>query len=333
MLSSRETQILKGIIESFIDTGTPIGSRTLVKSYDLGLSSATIRNVMSDLEDLGFLNKTHQSSGRVPSIKALRLYISDIINEELLNMKFSDNKMESYIEASNKGFEKSLTKIGKILNDITDYASLTFISKDNNRLVKEIFIKEINDTSYIFVIMLNNDEIFSKLLSTESTSDFIGTEKFNRFLNENFKNKSTKFLIDNLVPLFNFSFYSELKALKSIVDEFKSEEPDELQLFGMSRLLEHPDFDEIDKVKKVISLMKDDREIRDVLTHEDRGGIKVYLSDDDDDPLSNLAMITSTYHIDNDRIASFGVIAPIRINYIDAISTIVELDKNLNKIF
>lgn len=333
MLSSRENLILKGIIESFIESGAAIGSRTLVKSYDLGLSSATIRNVMSDLEDLGFLNKTHQSSGRIPSVKALKFYISNIINEELMNneaIDLYDGNMSSYIMDGNKGFEKTLSKLGKILNDITDYASLTFITKDSNKIVKEIFIKEISENSYIFVIMLDNDEIFTKLLSTDEATDFIGTEKFNRFLTDNFKNKSTKYLVENLVPLFNFTFYRELKALNKLVEDFKTNEPDELKLFGMSRLLEHPDFDEIDKIKKVVSLMKDDTEIRDILSNDDKGGIEVYISDDEDDPLSNLAMITSTYHIDGNRIASFGVIAPIRINYMEEVSKIIELDKSLN---
>lgn len=317
----------------FIETGTPIGSRTLVKSYDLGLSSATIRNVMSDLEDLGYLNKTHQSSGRVPSIKALRLYISNIISEELENLKFENRINEEIANLNNKVFEKSLSKVGKLLNDMTDYASLTFITKDSNRLVKEIFIKEVSEDSYIFVIMLSNDEIYSKLIYTNDGKDFIGAEKFNRFLKENFKNRSTKFLVDNLIPLFNLNFYSEISSLERMIEEFKSNEPDELEIYGMSKLLEHPDFDEIDEAKKVIALMKDDTQIRDLLSHDDSGGIKVYISDNDDDPLSSLSIITSTYRIDNDRIASFGVISPIRINYSDAITTIIELDNNLNKIF
>ena len=332
MLSSREATILQGIIESFILSGTPIGSRTLVKSYDLDLSSATIRNVMSDLEELGYLTKTHQSSGRIPSIKGLKLYVSNLIAKELSENRLSNSDVRNYLEDGDREIKNTLSKIGTVLNEITDYASLTFISKDKNGIVKDIFIKEVSSNSYIFAVMLSDDEIFTKLITTEEANDFISTEKFNRFLGENFKNKSTKYLVDNLLPLFNFTFYKDLKVLNDIVNDIKKKRSDELQLSGISRLLNHPDFDDIDKVRQVANLMSDDTEIRDVLTHEDKDGIKVYLSDDEDDPLSSLAIITSNYSIDEDRIASFGLIAPIRINYSEAVSTIIGLDRDLKSI-
>src|SRR5690554_5655233 len=124
MLDERKLRVLYAIIDSYVSSAEPIGSRTISKYYDLGVSPATIRNEMSDLEDLGFLNKTHSSSGRVPSDKAYRLYVDKMINMEQKVDKRRKQEIKSILEKEHRELDQLVQNSAKLLSQITSYTAL-----------------------------------------------------------------------------------------------------------------------------------------------------------------------------------------------------------------
>lgn len=327
MLNNREITILNSIINSFIETGQPVGSRTLEKNYNIGLSSATIRNVMSDLESMGLLSKTHHSSGRVPSEMAIENYVLRIIEN---SSKSSDNPRKlvtKLFEAEGAKIEDMMLKAGEILNLMTNYATLTFISNVKDAKIKQVFIKRIDYKNVLFVLMSDQLQVITNVIKDDGIFD---TEKFNNFLEENFYNQKISFFIQNLERLYNQEFKQNLDFIKQILKDLENDDnlDDELVLSGFTRLLDELDFLDADETKQLAILMEDNTALKDLLKNDTEDKIHVYIGKGDS-VLKNLSIITSNYTLGDSRTASFGIIAPIRMNYESAINAILELDKTL----
>ncbi len=326
MLNIRESTILNNIIEAFIDSGMPIGSRTLVKSFDIGLSSATIRNVMSDLEEYGYLIKTHHSSGRIPSSKAIELYVHNLINSSSENRHYIN--MDDFLEDEKNRFEHLIVKASKLLSSMTEYATLTFVSREPNPVIKELFLKELGDNQILFLLVLDNDQVYNKIIDYKMDKGDISIEIINNFLEENFKSKTIDYFIKNLNPLFFREFKLDFKNLTGYYEDIDFSEDDELKIEGIERLLMHPELSE--RVNQIAQIMENDSSIKDLIFNDINNGINVFIGDEEG-ALEKLSVITSSYKLDDDRWASFGIIAPIRINYGNAISTIIKLDRDIAK--
>lgn len=327
MLSPREIKILNSIVNSFIETGQPVGSRTLERNYNIGLSSATIRNVMSDLEDKGLISKTHHSSGRVPSGFAIERYVLDLIDSK---EKQEDNPrkfVSRLLEAEGTRLETMMLKAGEVLNLMTNYATLTFIPHSKKTTIKQIFVKRIDDKNLLLVLMTTDMEVSTNIIFDNG---LIEVEKFNNFLKEYFYNKDVNYFVDNLEKIYNEFFYSDLGIIKNILKYLNSDNnyEEELNLSGIYRILEHPDFYDSDNVKQIAMIMEDSSEIKDVVKDSKGSRISVHIGDGNTN-LKNLSIITSNYKIKDGRTASFGIVAPIRMNYDNAINAIIELDKTL----
>ncbi|MDO5716555.1 MAG: heat-inducible transcriptional repressor HrcA [Tissierellia bacterium] len=332
MLSERESQILKYIIQTFIETGEPVGSRTIEKNYRVGLSSATIRNVMSDLEDMGYLQKTHTSSGRRPSQRALQSYVDRIVQRERsLRNQPRDSLIESlYKEAS--GIEGLLLRAGKLLSAMTEYATLTFIPQDTKLEIRQVFLKPVSKSEFIFVLMVGKDQVLTTLLYDEEGVTNRDLERINNFLVHEFVGKSVQYFIDHLEQRFYSEFYEDKNLIQQVLGVLRKEreEENELQITGLARLLDHPDFEDLTKVKTVTTIMKDKSELLEKIREESHPGIQVIIgSEDTEDNLHHLTLITSSYNTGGERNASLGILAPIRINYVQTINTILELDRSL----
>lgn len=327
MLSQRELKILNSIINSFIETGQPVGSRTIEKNYDIGLSAATIRNVMSDLEEKGFISKTHHSSGRIPSGFAIENYVLDLIDS---TTKQEDNPrkfVKSLLESEGTKLEKMMLKAGEVLNLMTNYATLTFIPHYNDAEISQVFAKRIDDMNLLFVIMTKDLDVSTNVVHDGGVID---EEKFNNFLKHYFYDRKVSYFLENLEELYKKEFFGKLDVLKNILKDIESDESmeDELILSGVARLLEHPDFIDSENVKTVAMIMEDSSQIKDLIKESDDKRISVHIGDENSN-LKNLTVITSNILLDSDRTASFGIIAPVRMNYSNAINAILELDKTL----
>ena len=327
MLSQRELKILNSIINSFIETGQPVGSRTIEKNYDIGLSAATIRNVMSDLEEKGFISKTHHSSGRIPSGSAIENYVTALIDSTTRQEDNPRKFVKRLLESEGTKLEKMMLKAGEVLNLMTNYATLTFIPHYKDAEISQVFAKRIDDSNLLFVIMTKDLEVSTNVVHDGGT---INEEKFNNFLKQYFYDKKVSYFLENLEKLYKKEFFDKLDVLKNILRDIESDESmeDELILSGVTRLLEHPDFIDTENVKTVAMIMEDSSQIKDLIKGSENKRISVHIGDENSS-LKNLTVITSNILLDSDRTASFGIIAPVRMNYSNAINAILELDKTL----
>lgn len=180
MLDERKKLILEAIIGSYLLNAEPIGSRTISKNYNLGVSSATIRNEMSDLEDLGLLSKAHSSSGRIPSDKAYRLYVNNLIESRSM-MGFSDYK--DLLDRSLNGRSLIEEAINKLSN-LTGYTTLAIIYKSLDIKLEKIYILEESEETLLLVMVYDNDKIYYHHIKKDFTSDIKSLIKINYIFND-----------------------------------------------------------------------------------------------------------------------------------------------------
>ena len=343
MLDERKIKVLYAIIESYINTAEPIGSRTISKDYNIGVSSATIRNEMSDLEEMGYLIKTHSSSGRIPSDKGYRLYVDNLM--ELKDNKNDieyDVKKKDYIkrilEEESEEIEQLILNSSKLLSQITSYTSLALSPKQKKTKIKHIQLLPI-DKKQILLIVVNESGIIKNTIF--NIEDSIPEEQLNRItnmLNTNLKNCSF-YEIDKRL---NEKLFKDFYRYKGIIEEIipildksiVSMDTIELYSDGLTKLLNFPEYKDIDRVKSIISFIEDKNQLMDLLlvNNEDKdiditiGTENIYL------PVRECSIITATYKLEGEILGKIGIIGPTRMNYLELAKTLKIFSENISEI-
>ncbi len=282
MLDERKIRVLFAIINSYIDSGDPIGSRTISKTSDLGVSSATIRNEMSDLEDLGFLNKPHSSAGRVPSDKAYRLYVDELLKKNpittdiIRGLKIKDMLMNESWE-----IDDLIQNSAKILSALTSYTSVVASPKMKSSRVKQIQLVSLDDLGVLIIIVCDTGIVKNSIFKPGKP---IGNDRLNiisNFLNAKLKGMT----IEDLVVQLESDVFEELYEYKSIVENLipiinnSIEDLVTIDLYseGLTKILNYPEFKDIEKAKSFISFVEDKNLILDILLDNPNQGVDIII--------------------------------------------------------
>ncbi|MBC8588392.1 heat-inducible transcriptional repressor HrcA [Paratissierella segnis] len=336
MLDERKLKVLYAIINSYILSGEPISSRTISKIYNLGVSSATIRNEMSDLEDLGFLNKPHTSAGRVPSDRAYRLYVDSILKLDNSNIDNNlKNKIKKTLIEESKEMDQLLQNAAKILSKITKYTALAISPQLSKSKIKHIQLIPIENNQILLVLVNNSDIVKNTIFKVDSTispgqlniiSNYL-THKlrgvlFSEIPNEiDFKEMyAYKEILDKILPMLNDSF--------DIMDSI------DLYSEGITQLLNFPEYKDVDKAKSIISFIENKDLVLDVLLEDEiMEGIKIIIGNENIyEPIKDSSIITASYSVNGKNIGKIGVIGPTRMDYLRLINILKIFSLNLTEI-
>lgn len=330
MLDERKKLILEAIIGSYLLNAEPIGSRTISKNYNLGVSSATIRNEMSDLEDLGLLSKAHSSSGRIPSDKAYRLYVNNLI-ESLSMIGFSDYK--DLLDRSLNGRSLIEEAINKLSN-LTGYTTLAIIYKSLDIKLEKIYILEESEETLLLVMVYDNDKIYYHHIKKDYTSDIKSLIKINFIFNDlisgMYIEKIPSFLdkvdTQNSESLDNF----KIKLKEAVKDDIGKLKKYDLILDGVSSIFKFPEYSDINKVREFISLIENKETIIKALVSGD-AKINIAIGEENEDnSFKGLSIIDSFYMLENGLHGKIGLLGPTRMDYDSAIHYLLCLINELN---
>lgn len=339
MLDDRKIKVLYAVIDSYLLTAEPIGSRTISKQYDLGVSSATIRNEMSDLEDLGYLNKPHTSSGRIPSDKAYRLYVDQMLKAKKL--KIDMNKKEEIkriLTRESKEIDQLIQNAAKILSAITSYTALAISPQLQKIKLKHIQLIPI-DYSEILVVLVGDSGIVKNTIFRIEQE--IPEEQLNRI--SNFLNHKLKGLtIDEIGKAMDYGIFEEIYEFKEIIDNIipiinKSlEDVDDVEVYadGVTKIFNFPEYKDLDKAKSFISFIEDKDLLVDILLNNSiENGIEITIGDENIyEPIKDCSLITTTYKLGDMTIGKIGVIGPTRMDYFTTINSLKLFSMNLTEI-
>ena len=343
MLDDRKLKVLYAIINSYIDSAEPIGSRTISKNFDLGVSSATIRNEMSDLEEQGYLNKPYSSAGRVPSEKAYRLYVDEILSTHSLSMNVpKDFDIKNIASKEGYDIEELIQNAAKILSVFTNYTSIVASPKFENSIVKHIKLVSLDNLGVLIVIVLNNGIIKNPIYkSTEKfSSDELNT--ISNIINEELENVSLEELFIKLENGYSYKKDNkETYRYKDIINDIypliKDSIEDlisiELYFEGLTNIFNFPEYKDIEKAKSLMSFIENKDLILNMLadtsSSEDIniiiGNENIYC------PVKDISIITTSYKTGDKIFGRVGLIGPMRMDYSNLINTLKIFSKDINK--
>ena len=329
MLTERQEKILKLIIEKYIKEPIPVGSKVISKV--LKCSSATVRNDMGELENLGLLEKTHTSSGRIPSEAGYRYYVDNLM--ELKKMNAEDMlKLQIVFKNQQLALSDVITKSLQVISDMTNYTTVVLGSTSHENLLKQIEVIPIDDVSMIVIIVTDKGHVEHKNIKLQEVS----LEDV----------KKTVGLINNLIsgtPIDEVSSKLEFEVKPIIGKYVKQHEQlynafyhvfsdftnQEVNIMGRSKMLEQPEFStNIDKIKNVFNKLESP-EIINNITEDDDNNIKVYIGDESN--IDSDVTVIKTKYINGGEEGTIAIIGPKRMEYDRVVSMLEYIKENIER--
>ena len=335
-LTERKLKILQAVIADFVRTAEPIGSRTISKNYSLG-SPATIRNEMSDLEEMGYLTHPHTSSGRVPSEKAYRLYVNEMMKKKELSQAEKDAIASELYQNVNE-LDSLIERAAHVLSEITNLTAFALSPGKEQDKLKYINLLPVDD--YAVVLMLVSDS--GKVSNTVVRLKAPASEDTLRILAKNMTyNYSGKTLSEALKLDIIENFRADAEAMSmfenSIAPSFIRTLEDmlnvNLYMDGLTNIFALPEYNDIEKARTFFEMINRKADITQKLIS--RGdGVEITIGRENQDAdLSECSVITATYHVDGRLVGKLGVIGPTRMKYDEVTSVVEYLTDNISKAF
>lgn len=336
-LSERKLQILQAIINDYVQNAEPVGSRSLARNHGLGVSSATIRNEMADLEDMGYLTHPHTSAGRVPSDKAYRLYVNELMQKHDLTStkkKVISERMKSSINE----FDETIKHAAMLLSEITKLASFAMTPAANRDILRYIRLIPIDTKNIVLMIVADSGNVTNTMLRINVPYTPEGLDMLSKSMTYNYKGRTIDEVLKEAIIADVGNDIEALSALKdSVMPNFLKTLEDmlnvNLYMEGLTNIFNIPEYRSVDKAKDFIELMsRKDKFTREMLNRDD--GMVVTIGDENvDDSMKECSLITATYHVDGRLVGKIGVIGPTRMNYSEVTSIMEYVTGNLNRTF
>ncbi|MGI6731070.1 MAG: heat-inducible transcriptional repressor HrcA [Anaerovoracaceae bacterium] len=336
-LSERKLRILQAIIGDFIYSAEPVGSRTLSKKYDMGISPATIRNEMSDLEEMGFLTHPHTSAGRVPSDKAYRLYVNSLMQKYELPEE-EKKIIEQQLNKNVLELEKTLKYAATLLSELTNLTSFAITPNQQENKLRYINILPVDSNTVVLMIVAESGKASNTTVKLRVPYTDADLELLSKVLTYHYKGKTLSSILTTDIIR---HFESDIEALSRLVHNIRPTFIStlenmldiELYLDGLTNIFSIPEYNDIEKAKIFIEMLNQKKHFTDVLINREDGIIITIGEEHEDDFMRENSLITATYHIDGKLVGKLGVIGPTRMKYGEVTSIIEYITSNLNKTF
>lgn len=336
-LNERKLNILNAIVKDYIETAEAVGSRTISKKHDLGVSAATIRNEMADLEELGYLIQPHTSAGRVPSEKGYKLYVDSLMGQNELS---DEEKLliEQCLESNVNHIKDLIHETSKLLSQLTNYTTVAVTkSLANQSVIKHIQLVGMGDNKILLIVVTNKGDIKNANLSTNINLD---QSKLN-LISDNLTNKlSGKSITDLDNRLIAFIKY-EISEYSVFIDElinainFNISEDDlSVSLNGATNIFSYPEFNDIIKAKSFLNMLERKETITSMVKSKgiQKDNINIIIGSDNDCELAkDCSIVTATYNIDRDLVGRISFIGPTRMDYARIYSIVNYMSLLFNK--
>ena len=338
-LDDRKTKILYAIIKTYLETGEPVGSRTISKYADLNLSSATIRNEMSDLEEMGYIVQPHTSAGRIPSDKGYRFYVDQMMEykeREVTEMK------ELMIQKQDK-MEQILKQVVKDLANNTNYATMITAPQYHRTKLKFIQLSVISESQMLAVVVTEGNVVKNKMLHMEHRLDNETVLKLNILLNTSLNGLTMEQI--NLGTIAKLKeqagIHSEVvnSVLDAVAEAIRMDDEDlEIYTSGATNIFKYPELSDNERARELISAFEEKKQlvnlVAETMNSEENTGIQVYIGNES--PMQNMkdcSVVTAAYELGDGMKGTIGIIGPKRMDYDRVVSALKTLTTQLDSIF
>ena len=336
-LDERKTKILDAIIRNYLATGEPEGSRTISKYSDLNLSSATIRNEMSDLEELGYIIQPHTSAGRIPSDKGYRFYVDHLMQEKEREV----SEMKDFVIEKTEKMEQVLRQVAKLLANNTNYATLVSAPSYNKNKIKFIQLSAVDENQLLAVIVMNNNIVKNQMIELTESLDNETLLKLNILLNTSLNGLALTEI--NLATIARLKEQAGIHSsivndvLDALAQTFSEEEDLQIYTSGATNILKYPELTASESAAKLLSAFEEKEELVSLVTEslsDEETGIQVYIGNEAPiQTMKDCSVVTATYDLGEGVKGTIGIVGPKRMDYENVMHNLKTLKSQLDGIF
>ncbi|WP_420314857.1 heat-inducible transcriptional repressor HrcA [Butyrivibrio fibrisolvens] len=336
-LTERKKTILNAIVRNYLETGEPVGSRTISKYTDLNLSSATIRNEMADLEEMGLILQPHTSAGRIPSDQGYRIYVDDMLAQK---EKEVDSMREMLLDKEEK-LENLLKHVARQLADNTNYATMVSTPTMSKNKLKFLQISRVDADHLLATIVLEGNLIKNKMIPVEEELDDATILKLNMILNTNLSGISVENINLGLIAALKAQagIHSEIvgHVIDAAAESIRADEELEIYTSGTNNILKYPELSDNKKASELINTFEEKSDLTSLVESSlsaTEHGIQVYIGNETPvDTMKDCSVVTATYELAEGMRGTVGIIGPKRMDYDKVISTLKEMMHQLDDLY
>ena len=336
MPSHRARRILSAIVDKYIQEGIPIGSKSLSLADNIGLSPASIRNVMSDLEELGFIASPYTSSGRVPTSKGYRFFIDSLLKLQPVEATELE-RIKKRVNLHDSNSRELAISVSNTLSAITKLAGIVTIPKQQVTRLKEIDFIQLSEKRILAIIVMNETEVENRILQMKRDYSKDELKQASNYLNTHYEGRSLSYIKKHLI--------NELMQTKEAVNSLMSDlidiadqvldfaESDEYIVAGQRRLMDFHELSDIKKLRQLFDAFKEKQQLLELLDKSmSTNGIQIFIGEESGYKMfDNCTLITTPYTTEDGAIGVLGVIGPTRIAYQKVIPIVAITAKLLGK--
>lgn len=336
MLSTRQLLILQVIIDEFIQSAQPIGSRAIAKKDEITFSPATIRNEMADLEELGFLEKTHSSSGRVPSEKGYRYYVDHLLMPITLSAR-DEATISGVFNQGMVEFEQVIQNSVNVLSELTNYTSIILGPEVYETTLKQIQIIHLSQTTAVAILVTNTGHVEHRSFTIPKEINPRDLEKLINILNERLVGvpiiQLPQRLQRELTSLIDHYVKDVATAFKYLKGALLDQQPNNLYVGGITNMLLQPEFTDVAKIHSLYSVIEQEETMANILRSQDQG---IHISIGQENKVAEMqdcSLITATYTLKGQQIGTLALLGPKRMEYSRVISILDRLSNDMTNTF
>lgn len=337
-LSERKLKILHAVIQNYLETGEPVGSRTISKYTDLNLSSATIRNEMADLEEMGYIIQPHTSAGRIPSDKGYRLYVDMLMEEKEQEL----NEMQEQMLDKADKMDQLLKQAARVLATNTNYATMVSTPMNNSNKIKFIQLSMVDEEQVIAVIVLGGNVIKNKIINIDEPISNENLLKLNMLLNTTLNGMAIEEINLGLIARLKeqAGIHSQVVGyvLDAVADVIHLDDDMQIYTSGATNIFKYPELSDNQSAQEIISAFEEKQQLSELVTQtlakEDNTGIQVYIGDETPvQTMRDCSVVTATYELGDGMKGTIGIIGPKRMDYAHVLKSMKRLQTELDEMF
>ncbi len=337
-LDERKKKILKAIIRTYMETGEPVGSRTISKYADLNVSSATIRNEMSDLTEMGYIVQPHTSAGRIPSDKGYRLYVDELMKEKEEEIEGLRSLM---IEQTDK-MDKVLKKVARVLASNTNYAAMVSVPQYRGSRIKFIQLSRVSKSQLVAVVVNDNNLIRNQIIELEDEMDDETILKLNLLLNTNLNGIPVQDINLGMIARLKEQAGMHSSVVATVLDAVAAtiqvdQEDVEIYTSGATNIFKYPELADKEKASELISTFEEKQQLADLvrqrMSDDENTGLSVYIGEElPIQTMKDCSVVTATYELGAGMRGTIGIIGPKRMDYENVVESLKELKTQLDSL-
>ena len=336
-LTERKKKVLRSVVDLYIRTAEPVGSKAVTELPDMKYSSATIRNEMADLTNLGYLEQPHTSAGRIPSAAGYRLYVDELMADYRLSLD-ETKSINDCLEAKMQKVDKLVEKVAKLVSQATDLPAISMAARQGNATVQRFELIAAGAGSFILVVMLSNDEVVNKLiklpLNVEESDLKILSALLNATMAEISVEEFTPDLLDRVMRSAGAAASLVPVIVEFTTDTLRRQGNANMAVAGQMRLLSHPEYRNIDKAQRVINGLDEDALSNLPAVMQNAQGTKVLVGPENvAEELKDTSVVMTKFDIGDGMQGMIGVVGPTRMNYAKVTARLSYFAESLSKMF